>query len=1093
MKYVFLVFILTLSHCSLKTPDIFGTIAAFASLLSSETTTVPLEVSSTSPADGDTSVGVNSSITVNFNQELSTSNLTVQDTNGSCTDAVQISSDEFASCVGATLSYSGGTSLQIIPASNWQDSTTYKLRISTIITNLTGEALESEYLMPTGFTTGTSTVPTIANVSVNLSDGTYNTGQTIEVSVTFSESVVVSGSPYLILETGSTDTTASYASGSGSSTLVFSYTVVSSDVASDLDYVSTSSLELNGGSIQSQSAITADLTLPVPGASGSIAANHNIAINTNLFQISVTVSGLASTGLSLQNNSSDTLSVTADGVHTFATSVATGDSYSISVSSQPSGQKCTLGSGASGTVASANISLTLTCGYQVSVTVSNLTGTGLVLTNNLNTSDYVTPTTDGTYTFNQEVSNGASYSVEVYAQPNQTGACSVSNAGGTIANANVTNIVVDCAATYANLVQSTSGLVSYWRLGAAGANDSFGSNNGSYNGSNLVAGLSGAIAGDSDTSVWFANDSYVEVPYSADLAPTGAVSVEFWLYALTGGNCTSVLHFVSKAYNGGYGLYCDASGVNFGVQITGSTTVHVAVDTSTIRVGWHHIVGTFDGQYVRIYLDGVLQGTSGGTATALEYTANNSLIINGQPGSGSTPQSGTFANLKLDEVAVYNKALDAQEVKEHYRFGTRQVREYLFISGGADSSGYNSSSPNISFVSSPTNTSILDAHGVLGGAYSLSGAAHLTATYGTSGTSFPLGSTARSLCTFFYPTSYTAGTTYGLLEYGSGSDNQYFSIYLNAISTSYARVSAGRGSLNAAMSVSVPLNSWAHVCSTYDGSNLKSYVNGVLLANTAVTLDTQNSTMYIGAMSGGGSSFQGRIDDVRIYNTALTDVQIKEIATQARTMQILNYDFQDTSSSTVRDISGLGNNGTSTLNTTGGADRFSIADSGRAFSNANNTLTSTTYGLPQGNEPRTICAWVVIAGSILSGAERHLFTYGSYSSGQLQALYFGNDGAGNNTITYDGQGSTVTANIPNTDSINNYNFVCAAYDGSNAYIYWNGNQLIGSAQSWSTNGVSLRIGADLSSTNALLGGVSDFRIYRRYLTANEIKALAGNN
>ena len=52
----------------------------------------------------------------------------------------------------------------------------------------------------------------------------------------------VIGTPQLTLETGSVDRAANYASGSGTSTLTFAYTVQAGDVSGDLDYVSTNSL-----------------------------------------------------------------------------------------------------------------------------------------------------------------------------------------------------------------------------------------------------------------------------------------------------------------------------------------------------------------------------------------------------------------------------------------------------------------------------------------------------------------------------------------------------------------------------------------------------------------------------------------------------------------------------------------------------------------------------------------------------------------------------------------------------------------------------------------------------------------------------------
>lgn len=131
--------------------------------------------------------------------------------------------------------------------------------------------------------TGTGvTAPTVVNVTSPDSNGAYGLGSVLSIHVEFSAAVVVNttgGTPALTLETGATDRTASYASGSGSTTLTFTYTVQSGDDSSDLDYPSTSALALNGGSISTSSGITANLTLPSPGTSGSLSSNKALVID----------------------------------------------------------------------------------------------------------------------------------------------------------------------------------------------------------------------------------------------------------------------------------------------------------------------------------------------------------------------------------------------------------------------------------------------------------------------------------------------------------------------------------------------------------------------------------------------------------------------------------------------------------------------------------------------------------------------------------------------------------------------------------------------------------------------------------------------
>lgn len=123
------------------------------------------------------------------------------------------------------------------------------------------------------------TAPTVTSVSSSTANGTYKIGDTIVVTVQFSSTVNVTGTPTLTLETGTTDRVLNYLSGSGSDTLSFSYTVQAGDSSADLEYASTSALSLNGGTIQDGASQSAVLILPTPGAAGSLGANKALVVD----------------------------------------------------------------------------------------------------------------------------------------------------------------------------------------------------------------------------------------------------------------------------------------------------------------------------------------------------------------------------------------------------------------------------------------------------------------------------------------------------------------------------------------------------------------------------------------------------------------------------------------------------------------------------------------------------------------------------------------------------------------------------------------------------------------------------------------------
>ena len=158
--------------------------------------------------------------------------------------------------------------------------------------------------------------PTISSLTSSTANGSYKAGSTIDVSVTFSEAVSVTGTPQLLLANGGSGQPVDYSSGSGTNTLHFNYTVQAGDTSADLDTFSTTALSLNSGTIRSSSgAIAATLTLPTPGAVGSLGANKSIVIDTT---------APAAPASPVMSSSSDLGSSNLDGITSVTTPTLTG-------------------------------------------------------------------------------------------------------------------------------------------------------------------------------------------------------------------------------------------------------------------------------------------------------------------------------------------------------------------------------------------------------------------------------------------------------------------------------------------------------------------------------------------------------------------------------------------------------------------------------------------------------------------------------------------------------------------------------------------------------------------------------------------------
>lgn len=110
------------------------------------------------------------------------------------------------------------------------------------------------------------TAPNIISVTASEAK-TYATGEEVTLTALFSEAVVVTGEPTIALVVGTANKLATYKSGTGTSSLVFGYTVASGD-ADDDGIECSNRIVLNGGSIKDAAGNAATLTFTAPEMTG---------------------------------------------------------------------------------------------------------------------------------------------------------------------------------------------------------------------------------------------------------------------------------------------------------------------------------------------------------------------------------------------------------------------------------------------------------------------------------------------------------------------------------------------------------------------------------------------------------------------------------------------------------------------------------------------------------------------------------------------------------------------------------------------------------------------------------------------------------
>lgn len=189
------------------------------------------------------------------------------------------------------------------------------------------------------------------------------------------------------------------------------------------------------------------------------------------------------------------------------------------------------------------------------------------------------------------------------------------------------------------------------------AADSTGTNPGTYvNAPRLYE--PGALAGDSDHAVLLDGvASYVTVPDSASLDVTDTVTVEGWIKR-SNAVVTSMCLF-----DKGIGAFQFCLDANNLLLVRNQVSYIVRSTSTTTDTSWHHVVATKSGATSVLYLDGV---NVSGTVTNSTLVNTTAALLFGvvNPASGG----GYFAG-SIDEFAVYNTALSAATVLDHYKAG----------------------------------------------------------------------------------------------------------------------------------------------------------------------------------------------------------------------------------------------------------------------------------------------------------------------------------------------------------------------------------------------------------------------------------------
>lgn len=395
--------------------------------------------------------------------------------------------------------------------------------------------------------------------------------------------------------------------------------------------------------------------------------------------------------------------------------------------------------------------------------------------------------------------------------------------------------------------------------------DTIGSNHGTMVGLNYTYEL-----GRIDYAVKFtSNDTRINTPLSLLTEDGKPFSISFWCKKNTDWSQVAWCGERNSSY--GWMLYriltFDAGLFSFWVNYLNtsdvSTSQHSFLTFPSLGI-WYHVVLSLNGANRKTYINGNL--TSNSTITDLKSYRVEPTTKLGICSQGTSSSSYSMVDGSIDDFRIFDYELSLKEVKELYKSKVvhlkldNHTKDNSYGLVGIDTDMQYSYDSKIGNACYDNSTYLLPRSTNLG--------------------IVPRITLDQTICMWLYPTDSTVrqnpyNKTYG----GEGT----ITFEANRTLTYYWGTNGGNTSpyVGFGSSGNIPLNQWSHIAVTRNlsGDNMvRFYINGIQ-TNSVSSIYTQSAASTQGLIIGTGytNTFRGKIDDVRVYATALTQDEIIDI------------------------------------------------------------------------------------------------------------------------------------------------------------------------------------------------------------------------
>jgi len=584
-----------------------------------------------------------------------------------------------------------------------------------------------------------------------------------------------------------------------------------------------------------------------------------------------------------------------------------------------------------------------------------------------------------------------------------------------------------------------------------------------------------------------ANEDFVSIPASAAFNGTEELTVEAWVRPTASSGWGSILMKEREGSGARYSYSLYQHGEGAGARFHDSEEGALASPSQSLPPNaWTHLTITDNGAASHLYVNGVLVDTM----PALPIEGNGEIRL------GGNDVFGDYFSGRIDELRIYDRSLTPAEVAVDMESPlvtpkAGPVADYSFDEKNEETQADTSGNGHTATVEGATWTE----HGRYGGAMEFDGENdQLTIPDSESlrlSEEFTLEAWVRPHAGS--PWSPVIGKAapgqpgYGLFANGDEGSNLHPMGFISEDQWVDSHAYSG---------TDLPTNAWSHLAVTDDGAHIRLYVNGVL-ADERASEEVLPGTgpLQIGADEpvAEGGRFNGRIDEVRVYNRALNVSEVAtDMAAPIQTPQqgpIAAWPFEEVGEGgTVEDVTGNEHTGTvegatlargkygQALQFDGENDVVKVPSSPEFALTEGFTLESWVRPESESNE------WAPILAKEMGGGE---------ATNELAWWLYEGDWNSNEPFggTEPSPGVRDEAHADDPLPVDAWSYVALTYDGAKVRLYVNGELVDCSpvpAGPPPVTGGELQIGAATELGTHFIGRIDEVRIYDRALDDSEV-------